>query len=136
MKNHSKVLIAEDSTLQAEMLEFMLQKMGITDISKAADGLSAMEQFEYALNSRSPYTLVFLDIVMPEMDGQETLKRMREMEKANGVQRSVIIMTTALTSPTDMMDALLVGDSDDYIVKPVEKEQLQTMLEKYRILHF
>jgi len=137
-KGANKVLIAEDSILQAETLELMLNDLGITDISKAINGLSAMEYFEQALISEAPYTLVFLDIIMPEMDGQETLRRMRAMEKIKGVseaRKSLIIMTTALSSPTDMMDALLEGDSNDYIVKPVEEEHLQAMLAKYKFIN-
>ena len=137
-KGANKVLIAEDSILQAETLELMLNDLGITDISKAINGLSAMEYFEQALISEAPYTLVFLEIIMPEMDGQETLRRMRAMEKIKGVseaRKSLIIMTTALSSPTDMMDALLEGDSNDYIVKPVEEEHLQAMLAKYKFIN-
>ena len=137
MKSSRKVLIAEDSGIQADVLEGLLNDFGMNNVEKTVDGLGAMECFERELLNKTTYSLVFLDIVMPRMDGQEALKRMRELEKNHGVpeaEKSIIIMTTALDSPMDMMDALISGNCSDYIVKPVEEDNLRTMLSKYKFI--
>lgn len=136
MQPAHKVLIVEDSELQADMLNYNLDNLGLENITRATNGIHALELFENALLDGSRYSLVFLDIVMPEMDGQEALMRMRAMEKKAGVSdenKTTIIMTTSLSSPEDMISALLEGDCTDYIVKPVTEDLLRLMLVKYGI---
>ena len=137
MKQAQKTLIVEDSDLQAEYLEEILNDLGIRNVTKAADGIIGLECFKRALQEKSIYSLVFIDIVMPGMDGQELLKHVRAMEKdagMAGIDRSIIIMTTALNTPNDMMEAIIVGDCDDYIVKPVDQDILGAKLRKYKLL--
>lgn len=136
MQPAHKVLIVEDSELQADMLNYILDNLGLKNITRAINGVHALELFENALLDGARYSLVFLDIVMPEMDGQEALMRMRAMEKKAGVSeenKTTIIMTTSLSSPEDMITALLEGDCTDYIVKPVSEDLLRLMLVKYGI---
>jgi two-component system, chemotaxis family, chemotaxis protein CheY len=137
MQQTQKVLIVEDSDLQADILESILDDLGIKNVTKAINGIDALKQFEEALLSGAAYSLVFLDIVMPEMDGQEALKRMRALEKEAGVggsDKATIIMITSLSSPTDMITALIEGDCTDYIVKPVAESFLKAMLIKYGLI--
>ena len=137
VKRQTKTLIVDDSTVMLEMIESMLHDCGISDITPAEDGLSALQCFQDALQDGSPVSLVFLDSVMPLLDGQEALRRMRGMEGEAGLgddDRAVIIMTTALHSPEDMLHALIDGDCSDYLVKPFEKEDIQGMLQKYGFL--
>lgn len=137
MQQAKKVLIVEDSDVQADMLESILDDLGIRNITKAINGIHAMEHFEKALLNGAAYSLVFLDIVMPEMDGQEALKRMRALEKEAGVgesDKTTIIMITSLSSPKDMISALIEGDCTDYVVKPVAESILKAMLIKYGLI--
>lgn len=137
MPQTHKVLIVDDSDLQADIMASILEDVGITDITKAINGLDALEHFKEALQSGDAYSLVFLDIVMPEMDGQEALKQMRALEKEAGVggnDKTTIIMTTSLSSPADMITALIEGDCTDYVVKPVAESILKAMLVKYGML--
>lgn len=137
MKRAQKTLVVDDDNFITETLVVMLDLLGVKDASKALNGLQALEQFEKALQAGAPYSLVLLDILMPGIDGQEVLKRMRAMEMQAGIPReawSVIIMATALNSPKDMMDALLEGDCTDYIVKPIDEDSLQALLIKYEFI--
>ena len=130
-------MIVDDSSFQVDMLEAILFSLDVRSVTKAINGIQALKYFEEALQNGTAYSLVFLDIVMPEMDGQEALRRMRALEIETGIDKSnqaTIIMTTALGSPTDMMTALLEGDCTDYIVKPVEYGNLRAMLIKYGML--
>ena len=137
MPHDQKVLIVDDSDLQADIMASILEDVGIANVTKAINGLDALEQFKEALQSGTPSSRVFLDLVMPEMDGQEALKRMRTMEKDAGVggnAKTTIIMTTSLSSPADMITALLDGDCTDYVVKPVSEAILRAMLTKYGLV--
>jgi two-component system chemotaxis response regulator CheY len=134
MKREAKVLIVDDSRSEVAVMEKMLKKQGVLDITTAENGLKAVELFEGALRNRSPYALVLLDILMPVMDGQEALKRMRALEKEAGMtkdDKATIIMVTSLHSPSDMINALFYGDCSDFLVKPFDFEDLWGMLAKY-----
>ncbi len=132
-----KTLIVDDSPVALQMAAVMLEQCGIDDVAAAVNGLQALEHFQRALMDGTPYALVLLDIVMPVLDGQETLKRMRAMENSVGVSaddRTIIVMATALHSADDMMDALFEGDCSDYLVKPFDAEDLRGMLKKHGLL--
>jgi two-component system chemotaxis response regulator CheY len=137
MRREAKALIVDDSSIALLMTNFMLQKFGMVDISEAGNGLRALEEFEAALMGGTPFSIVFLDIVMPLMGGQETLRRMRALEAERGVaseDRAIIIMATSLHSTNDMMDALIEGDCSDYLVKPFSTEDVKGMLIKFGFL--
>ena len=131
MKKYLKTMIVDDEEVAADLLEIMLNKLGVKNIAIASTGRQALDMFDDCLKSGSPYSLVFLDIMMPEMNGQEILKQMRSAEKEAGIasfDRSTIIMTTALTSTDAMVEAIFEGDCSDYLVKPVSSEYLREML--------
>jgi len=137
MQQTKKVLIVDDSDFQADMLASILDDLGISNVTKAINGSDALKHFKEALLSGSAYSLVFLDIVMPEMDGQEALQRMRALEKEAGIggdDKTTIIMVTSLSSPADMITALIEGDCTDYVVKPVAESVLKALLVKYGLI--
>lgn len=130
-----RCLIVEDNDFTREMLTFYLADHA--EIETAADGEQAVAGFRAALAAGRPFDLVLLDIMMPAMDGQQALKLIRQAEQehlAAAGKKAVIIMTTALYSPRHMQEALWDGDCTDYIVKPVVRGDLLTMLQKYRLL--
>lgn len=133
MQKTAKVLIVDDSSSVLTMMDSMLTDYGFSDITEAENGLLAVEHFQAAMLSGTPYSLVFLDIVMPVMDGQEALKQMRAIEAEAGIagdDRAKIVMVTSLHSPNDMINALIEGDCNDYLIKPFDPEDLQGMLVK------
>lgn len=130
-----RCLIVEDNVTARDMLHFFLA--GHAEVETARNGREALERFGQALAAGRPFQLVLLDIVMPEMDGQEALTLMRQEERDHGVEaqhRSVIVMTTALHSPEDMVNALWGGDCTDYLVKPVARADLMAILQRYQLL--
>jgi two-component system chemotaxis response regulator CheY len=132
-----KAMIVDDEEVAAELLEIMLNRLGISEIVSVTNGMDAVETFTSAIRCDSPYTLVFLDIMMPEMDGQEILKRMRSAEHKAGLafgDRAKIIMTTALTSTNSMVEAIFDGDCNDYLVKPLTHEYLREMLQRNGVI--
>jgi two-component system chemotaxis response regulator CheY len=134
MSRKARALIVDDSSMAVQMMRFMLQQCGVEDITEAGDGLEALEKFHGSLEKETPYSLVFLDVVMPLLEGQEALRQMRVMELNAGVaadNAAVIIMATALDSSDEMLDALNDSDYTDYLVKPYDVKDIRRMLVKY-----
>jgi len=91
-----KTLIVEDDFTSRLLLQELLKSYGPCHI--AVNGKEAVEATAAALEDE-PYDLICLDIMMPEMDGQEALRRIREQEEARDILSSngaKIVMTTAL----------------------------------------
>jgi two-component system chemotaxis response regulator CheY len=130
-----KVLIAEDDFTSRRLLQKLLSHHGTCDV--AVNGREAVEAFTRAIEASEPYDLVCLDIMMPELDGMEALKVMRDKEKSAKVKPSTeakIIMTTALDSPKDIIEAYYSGGCTDYLVKPVDTKKLLTLLRDYGLI--
>jgi two-component system, chemotaxis family, chemotaxis protein CheY len=127
-----RCLIVEDNEMAREGLKFFLADHA--QIEVAVNGREAVTQFQLALSEQNPFDLVLLDIIMPEMDGQQALKLIRFAEQhdlAPDRKKAVIIMTTALNSPENMEEALWEGDCTDYLVKPIVRADLMAMLRRY-----
>lgn len=130
-----RCLIVEDEELSREGLKYFLADHA--EIDTAVNGVEAVERFSRALAEHNPFDLVLLDIIMPEMDGQQALKLIRQAEKENpaaSVKKAVIIMTTALNSPQNMEEAFWDGDCTDFLVKPMVRADLLAMLRRYRLI--
>jgi len=125
-----RILIAEDDFISRRILQQMLTPFGICEI--AVNGREAMKAFSLAWEEGEPYRLIFLDIMMPEMDGKEVLKNIRsvEAEKRVGEQdRAKILMTTGRSDSTSVLEAIQ-AKCNDYLVKPIEKNKLLEKLKK------
>lgn len=126
-----KILIVEDQMVSRFVLQKMLKDYGECDT--AINGKEAILAFTMALEEAKPYQLIFLDIMMPEMDGREALKLMREKEKEFGVHaknEAKIIMVTALDTPAEVVNAYYHGGCTNYLVKPIDKKKLETAIKE------
>jgi two-component system chemotaxis response regulator CheY len=102
------------------------------ECSFATNGVEAVEAFTGALDASEPFDLVCLDIMMPEMDGLEALKQMREVEKTHGIDeasRVKVIMTTTASQQAKAMKAFHYG-CNGYLVKPISKDALIAEMNK------
>jgi two-component system chemotaxis response regulator CheY len=120
-----KTLIVEDDFISRRILKDILSSHGDCDI--AIDGEEAVRAFRMALDEKKPYELICMDIMMPNMDGQEALKKIREIEKERGKTGSLevkVIMTTALDDPKNVVEAYYKGGATSYVVKPINKGKL------------
>lgn len=119
-----KCLIVEDDFAARRLLQRYLSGYGDCDV--AVDGNEAVEAFSQATDEKEPYDLICLDIMMPNMDGHEALKAIRQIESdhgINGLDGVKVIMTTALGDSKNVMESFREG-CEAYIVKPVEKDKL------------
>jgi sigma-B regulation protein RsbU (phosphoserine phosphatase) len=110
----SKILIVDDDLINIRVLEIPLRAQGYT-VLKATSGQEALEQIEV-----SEPDLILLDIQMPQMDGFEVCRRIRENEETQFVP---IVMVTALKEAEDRIKSIEVG-ADDFISKPVDYHEV------------
>ena len=116
-----KVLIAEDNTVNQRLVKRMLENMGAA-VDVAADGREAV-----LCAQRTDYDVVLMDCFMPEMDGYEATAEIRRQHAERGARRVPIIALTANALPSDREKCLAAG-MDDYLSKPVRKEDIQAAL--------
>jgi CheY-like chemotaxis protein len=122
-----RVLIADDHPVNMLFATKLLRKMGFTRIDEAANGIEALEKFE---NQGKQYDLVLMDCQMPEMDGFEVTRRIREKEKTEGRKGVPIIAMTAHAMEGDR-DLCIQAGMNDYISKPVNPDKLHEVLYRW-----
>lgn len=132
-----KILIADDDDNNRTVLLGMLAGYGECDV--VVTGKEAFEAFVMAHDDKQPYELICLDIMMPEMDGNEALKRMREFEEELGrdvlVREAKIVMTTALNQQSDIVNAYYKGGCTAYLIKPISKKAVVETLKDIGLLN-
>lgn len=117
-----KILIAEDNKINQIVARKILEKEGF-EVDIAGTGKEAVDAVQ-----KGDYSFVFMDIQMPEMDGYEATRTIREMEKGTG-KHTPIIALTASAMEKDREKCLNIG-MDEYVPKPIEKEELLRVLKK------
>jgi len=124
-KSGLKILIAEDDFMVRQVIRDILEQFGTVDI--VVNGEEAVQAFRVAWRKQQPYDLICMDIMMPIMDGNEALVRIREIESSLGIVGSEevkVIMITALDDAKTVVKAYFNGGATSYIIKPLEKERL------------
>ena len=121
------VLLAEDNDLNAEIATVLLEEKGMI-VTRGVDGKSALTQF--CNTDPGTFDLILMDIMMPEMNGYETTKAIRNLpERPDGKEIPIIAMT-ANAFAEDVQAALNAG-MDDHVAKPVDMEILTFVITKY-----
>jgi two-component system sensor histidine kinase/response regulator len=115
------VLVAEDNEVNQIVAATMLEQRGLR-IELAHNGAEAIE-----MNARGKYAAIFMDCQMPELDGYAATGRIRATE---GDRRTPIIAMTAHSMPGDREKCLAAG-MDDYLTKPIQPAQLDSMLARW-----
>jgi CheY-like chemotaxis protein len=117
-----RILVAEDNLTNRLLAQKMLERIGCR-ADTVMNGLEVLRAVETI-----PVDVILMDCLMPEMDGYETARRLREREKA-GAPRIHIIAMTANAMREDRERCLAAG-MDDYLPKPVRREELRAALER------
>jgi signal transduction histidine kinase/HPt (histidine-containing phosphotransfer) domain-containing protein len=124
-----RILLCEDNAINQKVAVRILQQLGYkTEI--AANGIEALEKLD-----RHAYDLIFMDMMMPEMDGLEATRTIRERQKnpaahPNYSSRILIIAMTAHGFQTHRDECLHAG-MDDFMAKPIRKEDVSTAIERW-----
>ena len=129
-----RILIVEDDLASRKFISKFLSAYGECDIT--IDGMEALEAFMMAWDEGRPYDLICLDIMMPNLDGEKTLKMIRDIEKQKGIEdsnRVKIIMTTALNNADRVFNAFETG-CEAYAAKPINTEKLVEVIKKLGLI--
>ena len=101
----------------------------------ACDGREAICAFEAALEEDRPFTAVFMDILMPGMNGNEVVQALRRIENAhNPAERFKLIMISVLTDTKNVSESFFHGRADAYLPKPLRRETLLAELAKLGLI--
>lgn len=122
----TKILLAEDNDLNAEIAVELLQEEGCT-VDRAKDGVECVDMLEKAANGT--YQLILMDIQMPVMNGYDAAKKIRRMDDLPKADIPIIAMTANAFSE-DKQAALDAG-MNDHVSKPINMNILVPTIQKY-----
>ncbi len=129
-----RYLIVDDNEPNRELLLDILSEHGDCDLTE--DGPQAIDNFRRALECGQPYDAVFLDIMMPGMDGHVTLERIRRIEYQYALYGSAgvkVIMVTAAEGEQHMARAFRTG-CQSYVTKPIGEAHLFAAMRRLKVI--
>ncbi len=119
-----RILLAEDNLINQKLVKKVLEKMGLSQIDLAVNGQEAVD-----LAMKNPYDIILMDYQMPQMDGCEATKKIREYEKTTGSKRNIIVAQTAHSFQKEMDECYQAG-MDDIITKPFQPARFKELIKK------
>ena len=120
------ILVAEDNEINALLMRSLLTRLGHHAVI-TTNGEEALESWLAAKSAGAPYDLVLMDIQMPQLDGIETTKRIRELEAGRPGRQTPILALTANTLVEDRYACFEAG-MDGFLIKPLDREKLAEAL--------
>jgi len=119
-----RVLIADDDFVSRNLVHAILLPYGRCDL--AENGREVLAAVQAAWTEHKPYDVIILDIGMPEMDGQETLKQIRALEQRRRVPEAEMTKVMMVTGARDLQNVKTAMKSgcEAYLVKPIVRERL------------
>ncbi len=123
-----RILLCDDNSINQKVGLRLLQQMGYKP-DLAANGVQALA----ALNCR-PYDLIFMDVQMPEMDGLEATRNIRERQRSRqnpNYKSSIIIVAMTANAMNGDREKCLAHGMDDYLSKPVRPEDIRGVVERW-----
>ena len=121
-----KVLVAEDNELNMEIASFVLENAG-ADVIKAVNGKEAVDIFEKS--QPGDIDVILMDIMMPEMDGLEATRRIRNLKRPDAAEIPIIAMTA--NAFTDDRQKAFEAGMNEHLTKPLEPEVIVDTIHKF-----
>ena len=130
VRDRLRLLVVEDNAVVAGLLYYILRDHG--DCTVCESGTEALAVFHAAWALNEPLDLVVLDLILPDMHGDQVLKEIRTFEARRGLRppnhQCLVLMNTA-TLDVDQMKASLVMEPDGYLLKPMNVEVVIELIE-------
>ena len=120
------VLVADDNDISMEIITELLTMNGLKVVA-AANGREAVERF--AASQEGSVQLVLMDVQMPELDGCEAARRIRQLPRRDAI--SVPILALTGNSSSEDVEAAMQAGMNDYMVKPVKMKLLARVMSEY-----
>ena len=114
-----KILIVDDNVLNIKVATKLLQRYQATDITSFENGFACIDDIQ----NGSKYDVILLDDMMPKMSGVETLKKLKEIPNFN-----IPVVALTANAITGMKEKYLNEGFDNYLAKPIEKDELINVL--------
>ena len=121
-----KILLVEDNELNQEIAAYMLQERGL-EVTVAVNGKEAVELFEQS--NPDTFDLIFMDVMMPQMNGYEATRAIRELDRPDAVSVPIIAMT-ANAYAEDVREAKEAG-MNEHMAKPLDPEVINRILTQW-----
>lgn len=115
-----RVLVIDDRAFTRELIETVLYELEIINVTQAVNGIDAFSKFSM-INAN--FDLVICDLEMPDMDGFEFVKQLRERENIPCTNVPVLIVTSH--SDEDSVQKAVEAGIHGYLIKPVSKHELE-----------
>lgn len=128
------ILIVEDDFVSRKFMTKFLSKYGTCQT--AEDGELAINMYKEAVKNGKPFDLICMDILMPKLDGYETLEQIRKFEEEQGFTRQQevkVIMTSGMDTSTNAMKAFELG-CVAYTSKPIDIVQFDNLLQELHLI--
>ncbi|UYL09448.1 ATP-binding protein [Bdellovibrio sp. SKB1291214] len=121
----SRVLVAEDNSTNQFVIRAILQKfeMNVQVVNNGAEAVNAYQNGDY--------DLILMDVQMPEMDGCQATEKIRELEANKKIEKPVPIVALTANVLQEDRDACTKAGMNDFLSKPVKKDLLINVLERY-----
>ena len=129
-----KTLIVEDVQFLGMILERIVEPYSMVEFAK--DGSEAIDMFSKAVVKNEPYDLIFLDLLMPKIDGFEVLFHVRKFEddfNLDADKKSKIIVVSTFSDAENVTKARKAG-CDGYIIKPYRKDKVLEELRSLKLI--
>ena len=129
------ILIVDDEDYNRQALHHLAHALG--NITMATDGDEAVELYREGLETKQPFHLIFMDILMPRMNGILAMKKIRVLEKKHNItpaRAAIIIMVTSVDKPTIQVDSHSRIGCDEFIIKPITRKKLLPVLKAFHII--
>ena len=119
-----RVLLAEDNLVNQKLARILLQKMGFK-VVVAENGASALSMVAAQLDA---FALVIMDCQMPEMNGYDAARAIRDLQTARGTKRRLPIVAMTANAMSGDEELCLSSGMDFYVAKPIDPQKLTKAL--------
>jgi CheY-like chemotaxis protein len=121
MNSGLRVLVVDDNAVNQTVVSHLLHKLGAV-VSRAGNGMEALDELR-----RRDFDVVLMDCQMPEMDGYEATRQLRQFESTHRNRNIPVIALTANALATDRVKCLAAG-MNHYLSKPIDRQRLEQAL--------
>ncbi|MBR4385297.1 MAG: response regulator [Treponema sp.] len=122
---HTKILLVDDNELALAALATKIKNLGISQIDTALSGEQALEKISAAAKEKHPYTVVFVDMIMPKMDGWRFASEVTSSLITNKLKMYLVVPEGQMGKDAKMK---ILDWFNGYLYKPVKRKQLFTLL--------